>query len=852
MLGPKIKGYFTLLNPKAMEWVATESTKLINDTISEPNKELIRQKIQEEFLEGYGPAALARRILPLVGLTEPLATAVENYYAGLKKKQEKGEKSLTDERIGKLYAAYALRLRRYRARVIARTETTAASNAGQRAMWQAAADQGYLDLSQSVRRWILTYDDRLCPICKLMKGQEVPVDKPFKTPDGGSIEGPPLHPQCRCGQGLAKVQVPPLPKEEKLAPLPPPPPKIAAPGTAEWLADMTSISMSLEGAHAKQVYQDKAGNRWMFKPDEASALAEIAGYNLMRELGLAAPEVYLIMVGGKIGTIQRMWADVAGPVRTNALHALTKEQLEEIQAHQVADWAMSQHDTNDGALILSQGGQVYAIDKGQALKFVGKDKLDWAYNPNPNALVYNRLFEDHIAGHITLDRAAIQPTLRKLETLSDARLREIFRPYAEHAVQRGLYRIPDDLLDQLIARKASIRADFEDLYDRADAARARRLGQATPKGAHTKLDDAFAADVRRQGWAGRSIMVAGPDFEDAHLLAYEVKQGANRTLVLEAKIRESAEGKILQAMGTPAAAAPRSHPEDRYWNGVLNTIKHVQYHLKPGSPGKDGIINPQKVKILGDVATDILAKTSPANALEYEAMLTHYSQLIQKVTGKYLTEIATASLDDLAQWVKAAYDPATVAEQYQISVKKNSPASMSPDRIQAVREKPWQYARTHENGEIVASTAKDVLHGETGYTLDLGGGMTGVYIQHGDENKYSKMGRLTIYRENYQGSAREIADTLDQFKRLGMEAKLATKEDLEVVYLHKQAHAMKLEDDAGWNAARNTAEAASTTAERLRILKEFFNGRLGVADVSKLNAYHPDPEFDRGWNPSAG
>lgn len=1167
MLGPKIKGYFDLLNPMALEWAETESTKLIKDDISEASKAQIRALLVEEFQEGYGPAALARKILPLVPLTNTLAAAADNYYNGLKKRQTKGDKSLTDEKIDRLFANYALRLRRYRARAIARTETIAASNAGQAAMWQLAADQGYLDRSKTMRRWIVTPDDRLCPTCKQMKGQEVPVDKPFKAPGGYEVANPPLHPQClpgdarvtakgiaaaskrwyegdlivistsggktlsctpnhpiltpsgwvaacllkkgdyvvcrlrhegtpgmdgddqempapiediahafgcaehvsampvpvatedfhgdgkgsqvavvwtdgllmndvdatfpkksgeqvfrwgdvessrldglgmshlgferlglatrscvgggnlarplvgahsrplnrlgiglparlnpkskqasadttpvntealgqrllrdavevqatqlgqidvqpgvadrtrlnvalpkypaddglayaeflgdarsspagqvladdivavdivpfrghvynlqtasgwyiaegiithncRCGQGLVNPTAPSLPKQET----PPLPPK-ALPGSPEWIQDLTEIAMSLGGIHEKHVYRDKEGAKWLFKPDEVAGLAERATYKIMAELGLPAPEVYLVTIGGKTGTIQRMFNDVDAPLKADGLHTLTRQQLEDIQTHQVLDWLVGQHDSNEGAFLISKAGRIYAVDKGQAVKWIGSDTLDWTYNPNPLPVVYNRMFEAHIAGRITLDRSAIAPILKRVVDLDDRVLRDAFRPYAEYGVRKGYYRTVDELLDRLVQRKRTIVSDFDDLYKRADAARARRLGQQTPVGAYTRLDDDFARQVTEQGWAGRSIMVGGPDFEDAHVLAYEIRQGTKITLVLEAKVREAAEGRILQAIGTPSAAGPRTHPADNLWGDVLTTIKHVHYHLKPGSPGKDDVLKAGKVAGIQKAAEKIVKTSSPSAPQDVEDMLGHYSALIEKMTGKTVLDVATASVAQVESWLKAAYDPNLFAEQYQIPVK---PAPIAPDKIHASRERPWQYKRTLQNGEIVASAAKEILSGETGYTLDLGGGMTGIYIQHGDANTYSKMGRLTIYREGYQGTAREIADTLDQFKRLGVEAKLATRADLELVYLHKQAHAMKLEGDAAWNSAIAAAEAEPTVAGKLTVLKEALKKKLKLKKADKLEdlpGYNPEPKFDRGWNPASG
>lgn len=79
-----------------------------------------------------------------------------------------------------------------RSRMIAVTETTRAYSHGQ----QIAADvmkKEYPDV-QVVKTWFTNNDDKVCELCGPLDGAEVENDAEFS--DG--IEGPPLHPNCRC------------------------------------------------------------------------------------------------------------------------------------------------------------------------------------------------------------------------------------------------------------------------------------------------------------------------------------------------------------------------------------------------------------------------------------------------------------------------------------------------------------------------------------------------------------------------------------------------------------------------------------------------------------------------------
>ena len=84
---------------------------------------------------------------------------------------------------------------------ISRTESLFAANAGQQALWDAAARQGTLDRDSFRRFWTLTPDERLCSrICQpipSMNQNGVRLDEPFQTPVG-AVLFPPAHPQCRC------------------------------------------------------------------------------------------------------------------------------------------------------------------------------------------------------------------------------------------------------------------------------------------------------------------------------------------------------------------------------------------------------------------------------------------------------------------------------------------------------------------------------------------------------------------------------------------------------------------------------------------------------------------------------
>jgi Phage Mu protein F like protein. len=95
---------------------------------------------------------------------------------------------------------YADRLLSSRAEAIARTETIAASNEGQRELWLQAVDQGLLTGTEQ-REWIAS--PKSCEACEEMDGETVGLTEEFQLPDGDSVIGPPAHPNCTCAVGLS-------------------------------------------------------------------------------------------------------------------------------------------------------------------------------------------------------------------------------------------------------------------------------------------------------------------------------------------------------------------------------------------------------------------------------------------------------------------------------------------------------------------------------------------------------------------------------------------------------------------------------------------------------------------------
>lgn len=260
--GPELfeLGFFAT-NPRAINWAAGYSGRQIVE-IDRRTRQAIQRMVADAFEEGFvdgaagefrrirgiNPRLLARRVRSQVGLTTRQLRAVRNLRdemstrvrgtitrAGIEISVPPG--GFSSSQISRAASRYTERLHRGRALNISRTETITSANEGQRQVWLQAREDGLLTGAEK-RVWIITPDDRLCPICRRMAGQTRGLEEAFDAGRFGRVMGPTAHPQCRCATGLESASVgdpggtgstPTIPT----APPPalPPPPVPTVPGT---------------------------------------------------------------------------------------------------------------------------------------------------------------------------------------------------------------------------------------------------------------------------------------------------------------------------------------------------------------------------------------------------------------------------------------------------------------------------------------------------------------------------------------------------------------------------------------------------------------------------------------------
>jgi hypothetical protein len=255
------------------------------------------------------------------------------------------------------------------------------------------------------------------------------------------------------------------------------------------------------GSHGAQVYESQDfGDKWLVKPqNHYRNLLDEATAKLQAKLGLTTPDTFTLKVAGKESSVQKWFTGTKTLPEDPS--ALSQNDIFTLQKHQALDWLTSNHDSHASNFLRTEDGQIIGIDKGQAFKWFGKDKLAWDFHPNAHAHppLYNAMWQNWIDGKFT-KATMMSPTagdfgafLKTLQDIPDDELKTMFRPFAEAAAKAGKLangepapglllnaKVPpndvDAFLTQLVARKNNIVNDFDALFTKAQS-----LKTGTPK-----------------------------------------------------------------------------------------------------------------------------------------------------------------------------------------------------------------------------------------------------------------------------------------------------------------------------------------------------------------------------------
>ncbi|NUU20927.1 MAG: hypothetical protein HOV68_05335 [Streptomycetaceae bacterium] len=247
----------------------------------------------------------------------------------------------------------------------------------------------------------------------------------------------------------------------------------------------------LGGKHSKSLHSAPDGSNWLFKPDHVGALAhsEATASHLLSLGGVPAVPVYVKEVGGQFGSIQPMLKG-AKPLSGNP-KTWSQSQVDSIVRAHVGSWLVGDHDGHADNMLQTPSGGTVNIDRGQAFKFWGTDKLSLSYAPPGNDLtpVHRQLYNASLSGGlgegVSVNPLVAQPIIANFEKISDAQWRALLhstahagakagsgvhwvpamreRAAAKHGVSSAKVtadQIAEAFLDHAVERKHTLRAQF--------------------------------------------------------------------------------------------------------------------------------------------------------------------------------------------------------------------------------------------------------------------------------------------------------------------------------------------------------------------------------------------------------
>jgi len=220
------------------------------------------------------------------------------------------------------------------------------------------------------------------------------------------------------------------------------------------------------GSKPKEIWQDEEGNEYMFKPNlpdrPFSAHGEAAGGHISRLINPNAPRIWVQSLNGRLGVMQEMLPN-SGTLRGTKMSELTPQEITALMREHVVDWLISNHDGHSNQFLITDKGLV-GIDKGQAFKYIGKDRLDTDYHPNEvygeEEPIYNKLWR-------ALTQGKLDGVVKKITAQGGAQLTEDEAEFKR--VQEELESVTENLNAQREAKnevEQATRNRITDLTDR--------------------------------------------------------------------------------------------------------------------------------------------------------------------------------------------------------------------------------------------------------------------------------------------------------------------------------------------------------------------------------------------------
>lgn len=626
----------------------------------------------------------------------------------------------------------------------------------------------------------------------------------------------------------------------------------------------------LGGAHGKQLYTWTDGTEWLFKPNRMKFVPDVeeAAYKLARLMDPDAVPVLTRKFNGEYGSLQLLRKDVIGTFKDKAVSALTELEIEALQREHILDWLVSNLDGHGDQFLRMQNGGVIGIDKGQAFKFFGSvnDKLDPFAGPGqgflfgPQYSYPNQMFQAAIKGEIKVDGQKAFRFVKAIESLSETEYKDVFRAYAESRFGKGSS--AEEFLEKVWKRAYNLRGDLEKFYGKFLEDASFKFIDASPgimKQIGTEVvgklgpeEAAIIKEAELLGGQGKTLRIDKMDIEDQNVLVWtETLPNGDVRTVLRLKVRPEADPAIMSKLRSYGIDVQTSHinplivPEDTQYaigDSVYQAIKTINFHAS------DKAYNLSKINAALDKET--ILKTLVNNSSTSE-MANYYLKWLEDIkdatnAGKTLPHYEKFLLKEIPTipgsappkgievlHTKNAYTKRRIVGQDTHVVQDNLNLSEIDSRIS------WDadnFVLNYKDGTRIRyfsweGTPQGSIYGRSEWAAA----------------KYALRGEMEVFIEGVP-TLEKVNNALSKIESLGINSDVATKADRELMYLLKQARCVKeLETSTNYaSLIRELDSDSASTEDRVIKLRDYWNKKLGVKDITKLKSYDPEGYYELG------
>ncbi len=504
----------------------------------------------------------------------------------------------------------------------------------------------------------------------------------------------------KAGKSVAKIPL-------TVTPMTAPPVGVTVP----FESDLKKIA-DLPGSTKPYLAVDPAGKKWVVKDVSGSGIApdhlrsEATADTLYHTLGLAVPRGKIIDAAGGLMKVTEYLegGQTLAAWKTGKTSAEINAMYKKVQGGFVADALLANHDvagmTYDNIFVA--GGKPYRIDNGGALAYRAQGGVKRTWGPVVTELKSMR------------DASTNPVTAAIYDGITDKDIHDQIR----HIVQNRdalLAAVPDAATRDVLA------ARIDDLAARLPAEAPRKTAPVGPRRAEYGITSQTPARVVAARSNGVNVAIDRGDIEDNNALVWQEHDAAGKPVtVLQLKVTHAGDAKIKAALSQEIATAARIapvtptsnlHPDDVYFEAVLNAAKTTNKHAK------DGAYNGGFMATLADKKKQINAELATATGAKKD-MLGHYQKSIDMIEAAQAGKKPTAGV--VSPYV---HKPAPVADDTPRPLRR----AVAVGRDTTVSAPVVKYK---DGVGRAAPAGVNAVPVNEAYTLDMGEGIKVHYIPH--------------------------------------------------------------------------------------------------------------------------